>query len=754
MTVLRDGRVSVSGSVLESPATGVFGYGVPVSGDPRRDGSLAVTGGAQHALTGAGGQGPVVSVGHGQGYAGAVVVADAGSRLALQPAVGSSAGADLRIGRAGGDGAVYVVSGAAVQLGPPGPGAGAAQTLSIGRDPGSRGLADILGGTLGVAGATVTLEIGRLGGGGRLRVLEDGLLQLTGGGAGPVTVQIGAGRGGGRAGDGQLLIDGARALVQAGPDGPARLQIGVEGGIGALDLDGPGPVGPWTGRPVAAGLVVNGGAGGAPVTAEIGRGGDGTLRVDGALFALTNRGDAVDARLVATPVAGRAGGDVALTLGTAAGTGRIEADGGARLLLAAGGRGTARLEVGTGGEGVLRLASQSVLQLEAGGEARLLVGAGGQLLLAGGAQLTGADRLAAEGGLIRLAGGGRLSLSAELRLSDGARLGLEGGVATAPKIGFEAGTVLAGSGTLGGPAPARPAQVTLNAATLRIGDTFDPAAGPGAALRPGIGTLHVDGDVAKTGGRALFDLGAPGADLLEVAGRLTLTGTQIGLGGQGGGPAPQGVLLARAAGGIALSGAGAPEGMALQLRAGGTELWAVPQGGGLGDAAGVDGRIATRGGAAVDGATVTFTPSSGPALETVAASGAFSLSLAADAAGRIDAALDAAGARPTTAGALAALRLAVGLPPGWGPAQPADFIAADINGDGRVGTDDALDILRLAVGLRAAHALRWVFVDAADDLASVGRGKVIYETGLWFDAATDASPALTAILVGDPAALG
>jgi len=62
--------------------------------------------------------------------------------------------------------------------------------------------------------------------------------------------------------------------------------------------------------------------------------------------------------------------------------------------------------------------------------------------------------------------------------------------------------------------------------------------------------------------------------------------------------------------------------------------------------------------------------------------------------------------------ALDALRLAVGLDPSWGPADAADFVAADFNADGSVGVSDTLDILRIAVGLDTEESQpRWVFGD-------------------------------------------
>lgn len=65
----------------------------------------------------------------------------------------------------------------------------------------------------------------------------------------------------------------------------------------------------------------------------------------------------------------------------------------------------------------------------------------------------------------------------------------------------------------------------------------------------------------------------------------------------------------------------------------------------------------------------------------------------------------------TTRDALEVLRLAVGLEPGFGPADPRHYIAADMNGDGRVSTADALEVLRYAVGLSTDDAARWLFFD-------------------------------------------
>jgi hypothetical protein len=80
----------------------------------------------------------------------------------------------------------------------------------------------------------------------------------------------------------------------------------------------------------------------------------------------------------------------------------------------------------------------------------------------------------------------------------------------------------------------------------------------------------------------------------------------------------------------------------------------------------------------------------------------------------------------TSADALAALRLAVGInpnpdPDGTGPQQalkvsPYQFMAADANQDGKVSAADALAILRMAVKLPTAVAQEWFFVEETRDL--------------------------------------
>ena len=110
----------------------------------------------------------------------------------------------------------------------------------------------------------------------------------------------------------------------------------------------------------------------------------------------------------------------------------------------------------------------------------------------------------------------------------------------------------------------------------------------------------------------------------------------------------------------------------------------------------------------------------------------------------------AAAPQITTASALEALRLAVGLSPSWGPADAMDYIAADFDGDGQVTTADALGILRTAVGLTAEQAPRWLFLDAAADLSEVDRSNTQVDPGLRLDPITGsiADLSLTVVFVG------
>ena len=104
----------------------------------------------------------------------------------------------------------------------------------------------------------------------------------------------------------------------------------------------------------------------------------------------------------------------------------------------------------------------------------------------------------------------------------------------------------------------------------------------------------------------------------------------------------------------------------------------------------------------------------------------------------------------TSADALDALKLSVGLPPSNGKPTADDYIAADFNRDGKVTSSDALEILKYAVGLEVERDAEWVFILKDEDLSTVGKNSVEYDTRILIeDITSDATIGLTGILIGD-----
>lgn len=104
----------------------------------------------------------------------------------------------------------------------------------------------------------------------------------------------------------------------------------------------------------------------------------------------------------------------------------------------------------------------------------------------------------------------------------------------------------------------------------------------------------------------------------------------------------------------------------------------------------------------------------------------------------------------TAQDALNVLRLAVGLDASWGAADGFDFVAADVNRDKQVTAADALEILRYTVGLDTDHAPEWVALDADADLSGLSAQNVAYETGSSISNLADGdSENLYAVLLGN-----
>ena len=113
--------------------------------------------------------------------------------------------------------------------------------------------------------------------------------------------------------------------------------------------------------------------------------------------------------------------------------------------------------------------------------------------------------------------------------------------------------------------------------------------------------------------------------------------------------------------------------------------------------------------------------------------GAFSLHPDVASGGRLDATRahdPQEDGRPTVFDALDVLRLAVGLEPSFGPATPEAYVAADMDGNGQIDVFDALEVLRAAVGLESDYGPRWVFVDTEALTEDMDRTSVDYDTGV------------------------
>jgi len=119
----------------------------------------------------------------------------------------------------------------------------------------------------------------------------------------------------------------------------------------------------------------------------------------------------------------------------------------------------------------------------------------------------------------------------------------------------------------------------------------------------------------------------------------------------------------------------------------------------------------------------------------------------------------------TSADALAALRLAVGINPNPDPdgaagaqqalkVSPYQFMAADANQDGKVTSADALAILRMAVKLPTAPAQEWFFVEETRDLWNevTGQSALTRTNAAWsreIDVQSPGEVNLVGVLKGD-----
>jgi hypothetical protein len=100
--------------------------------------------------------------------------------------------------------------------------------------------------------------------------------------------------------------------------------------------------------------------------------------------------------------------------------------------------------------------------------------------------------------------------------------------------------------------------------------------------------------------------------------------------------------------------------------------------------------------------------------------------------------------------ALDALKLSVGMTTAAGTKTAFDFISADFNQDGKVSSQDALSILKYSVGLTTPEQAEWVFVDTGGDYSGVSKSNTSYTDGVSIaELSADISVSLTGILIGD-----
>jgi len=103
----------------------------------------------------------------------------------------------------------------------------------------------------------------------------------------------------------------------------------------------------------------------------------------------------------------------------------------------------------------------------------------------------------------------------------------------------------------------------------------------------------------------------------------------------------------------------------------------------------------------------------------------------------------------TAQDALDALRLAVGLETTSGSKDAFSYIAADFNQSGKVTAQDALEILKYAAGLEGQDA-EWKFFDSDGDYSGISRSNTNFDEGITAqNIATNLDMSMTGILVGD-----
>lgn len=100
--------------------------------------------------------------------------------------------------------------------------------------------------------------------------------------------------------------------------------------------------------------------------------------------------------------------------------------------------------------------------------------------------------------------------------------------------------------------------------------------------------------------------------------------------------------------------------------------------------------------------------------------------------------------------ALDALKLAVGLPASIHANEKFKYISADFNRDGFISSEDALSILKFSLNEQTARQAEWVFIDSYADYSHLNKSDVNYTEGASLIVqSSDSYVNLTGILIGD-----
>lgn len=279
--------ISRTGAFFENDDTYSYGFS-------DASGRLQITNGSQLTLTSATGIGPFLSAGTaGSGpldpaALGEIIIRDPGSLLAVTSAGSpTEGGARLTLGRDGGRGVMQVLDGAAFSMTDPfGPDnsdtSGGGEGGGIGRSAGSQGTLEVRASDFLMAGTGSNLSVGREGGTGEL-IVADGAgfrMETTSAGADDFThLRIGI-----NDGTGTARIESSFALVQAGLNAGALVDVGRNGGTGSLEITSNSV------DPVRDGLFVVGKANSPFVQVRIGDSGTGDVRVDRGVLGVVNLG--------------------------------------------------------------------------------------------------------------------------------------------------------------------------------------------------------------------------------------------------------------------------------------------------------------------------------------------------------------------------------------------------------------------------------------------------------------------------------